>query len=171
MEEKQKPEGSLAEEFRELGKNLTEAMHAAWDSPERKRLQEEISNGLNELGNTLRDEARHFKSSPAGMRIKAEAEEVRDRIRSGEMEGKARSELVAALHKANDMLRQAIEKLSQERGPRERADKERSAGVPDHDRDSTPMKDTGHREVHPDDVESDASQGSGRQEVHPDDTE
>jgi hypothetical protein len=171
MEENQKPEESLAEEFRQLGKNLTETLHAAWDSPERKRLQEEISNGLNELGNTLRDEARHFKSSPTGMRIKAEAEEVRERIRRGEMESKARAELVAALHKANEMLRQAIEKLSQEREPRARADKEQSAGVPDHDRQSTPMKDTGHREVHPDDVDADAGQSSARQEIHPDDAE
>jgi hypothetical protein len=169
MEEQQKPEESLAEEFRQLGKNLTEALHAAWDSPERKRLQEEISNGLNELGNTLRDEARHFKSSPTGMRIKAEAEDVRERIRRGEFESKARAELVAALHKANDMLRQAIEKLSQEREASGQSAQERRAGAPHHDRESTPMKDTGHREA--DDLESDASQSSGRQDVHPDDAE
>jgi hypothetical protein len=171
MEEKQQPEGSLADEFRQLGKNLTEAMHAAWDSPERKRLQEEISNGLTELSNTFREEAHHFKSSPTGMRIKAEAEDVRERIRRGEMESKARAELVAALHKANDLLRQAIERLSQERETRERPGQERSAGAPDHDRESTPMKDPGHTEVHPDDVDSGAAQSSGRQEVPPDDAE
>jgi hypothetical protein len=171
MEENQKPEGTLAEEFRRLGKNLTEAMQAAWERPERKRLQEEISNGLSELGNILRDEARHFSDSPAGKRFKEEAGEVRDRIRSGELENKARAELITALRNANEMLHQAIVRLSHEREAGEPTGKESGFGVPDHDRESTPMKDTGHREVHPDDVESDPSKSSGRQEVHPDDAE
>lgn len=178
MDENKTRETNVAEEFRRLGRNLTEAMVAAWERPERKKLQDEIMNGLNELGLTLRQEARHISESPAGQKVRAEAEDLRERIRRGDVENKAREELIAALNSANDMLRQVINKLSSEEQERKQAahaardpGERQNPGVPDEDRESTPMKDTGHREIHPDDVESDVAEPSRRQEVHPDDAE
>jgi predicted thioesterase len=173
MDENKSRESNLAEEFRQLGKNLTEAMVAAWERPERKKLQDEIVNGLTELGNTLRQEARHISESPTGQKVKAEAEDIRERIRRGDVENKAREELLAALQAANDMLRQAIHKISTEDRARysQEPGERKNPGGQEEDKESTPMKDTGHREVHPDGVESDVSQASDRQEVHPDDAE
>lgn len=119
MDNKQPIEGDLTEEFRQLGRNLTAALNAAWESPERKRLQEEISSCLSELGSTLRSEAHHIKESPTGQKIKTETEDFRQRVRSGEVESRLRQDLISALQRANDLLRQAVEKMSEGRQPSE----------------------------------------------------
>jgi hypothetical protein len=64
MVDTETPEGKLTAELRELGKNLTEVLRSAWDQPERKRLQQEIANGLSELGSTLKDETRKLSEAP-----------------------------------------------------------------------------------------------------------
>jgi hypothetical protein len=173
MDENRDKEGNLSEEFRQLGKNLIDIVYAAWESPERKRIQEEVANGLSELGTTLRNEARHISDSPAGQRVRSEAEEIRQRIREGEMEAKARDELLATLHSANEYLRQAVSRLnsSMSQEPKTRPGHEEKPMQGGEENQSTPMKDTGHREVHPDDVEAQPDQGGERQEVHPDDVE
>jgi hypothetical protein len=56
MDETPKPEENLAEEFRKLGKNLVEALSAAWNTEERKKMQQEIEEGLVDLTATLRQE-------------------------------------------------------------------------------------------------------------------
>jgi hypothetical protein len=178
MEQEKKTDSNLADEFRQLGKNLSEVLNAAWESPERKRLQEEISSGLSELNRILRDEARHISESPTGQRVKAEAGDFRQRMRSGEVESRAREELLTVLKNANELLRKAVERMSEGRRAEDAPESSRSGSeahenpaVRREDVESTPMKDTGHREVHPDDVESDVNQGTGHQEIHPDDVE
>jgi hypothetical protein len=175
MEENETRDDSLAEEFRQLGRNLTAVMASAWDRPERKKLQGEIANALSELSTILRTEAQKVSESPTGQRVRTEAQDIRERIRGADVESRARQELSGALRAANDALRQAVTRISTEPGENERREPEeeerRNPGVPEEDRQSTPMKDTGHREIHPDDVESDPSKPSERQEVHPDDAE
>lgn len=172
MEENKRTEDSLAEEFRRLGKNLTEVLHTAWNRPGRKRLREEITSSLSELGSLLKEEAKYMSESPAGQRLKAEAEDLRQRVRSGEVEAKARQEMLSALRIANEQLRKAIDYI-EEADDRQRREGEtdRPRGAPEDDKETTPMKDAGRREAHPDDVEADLDQGSDRQEVHPDDVE
>lgn len=115
MTETPPPEDNLAEEFRQLGKNLTEVLRGAWESPERKKLQQEIASGLSELSNMMRSEAEHIQESPTGQRMKADAEELRERIRSGEVESRVRQDLLAALSFINEQLRKASGHLSEHR--------------------------------------------------------
>ena len=114
MTETPPSEENLAEEFRQLGKNLTEVLRGAWESPERKKLQQEIASGLSELSSMMRTEAEHIQESPTGQRMKADAEELRERIRSGEVESRVRQDLLAALHFINEQLRKASERLSEQ---------------------------------------------------------
>jgi uncharacterized membrane protein YccC len=160
MSENRPTEDSVAEEFRQLGNNLTEVLRGAWDSPERKKLGQEIANGLAELSSLMRKEAEHIRESPTGQRLKAEAEELRTRIRSGEYENKARQELVSALRSINEQLRKLSQRMSEERGPEATTD--RPAYEPDVQ---------GRQEVHPDDVDSSANVETGHREIHPDDVE
>jgi len=76
MSENPKPEENLSEEFRAFGKNLVSALHAAWDAPERKRVQEDILGGLNELGATLKREAEQVSNSPTSQRLKDDIEQL-----------------------------------------------------------------------------------------------
>jgi hypothetical protein len=110
--EQETREENLAEEFRTLGKNLTEALRAAWEHPERKRIQDEIVNGITELGNTLKSEADNFSQSPSGQQIKSDVQEIGERIHSPQTQAKVRQELISALQNVNAELQKAIERLS-----------------------------------------------------------
>jgi hypothetical protein len=100
--------GDLINELRTLGNNLKDAMQAAWESPERKRVQQEIEVGLSELGATLSQVASDLHDSPARQRFHEDLEDLKQRVRSGEVETKIQSELLAALRAANAELEKAI---------------------------------------------------------------
>jgi hypothetical protein len=153
----QPSEENLTEEFRNLGKNLMEAVRAAWESPERRKLQQEIHSGLNELGATIRKEAESIGESPAGQRIKSEVKDAQQRIRSGEVEARVRDELLSALKTVNTELQKVIDSWAKQEGQGEQ-----TGGA------SSPAA---HQEIHPDDVESQVNRESGHQEIHPDDVE
>ena len=103
---------SLSEEFRNLGKNIAEAMRTAWDNPERKRLQQEIQEGLSEFGSTLKNEVEQIAESPTAQQFKADVQDVGDRIRSGEVQNKVRHELIAAIQSLNNELQKVIQQWS-----------------------------------------------------------
>ncbi len=107
----------LAEEFQNLGKSLVEVLRTAWEHPERKRLQDEVIGGLNELGTTLKREADNFASSPTGQHIKTNFEEIGERVRSSDVQSKGRRELIAALQTVNAELQKVVDKLSQTNQP------------------------------------------------------
>jgi len=100
----------VAGELRELGKNLAGILRSAWESDERKRLQEEIQAGLNDLGETFNEAAAEFQSSQTGQRLKEDVEEIRGKIRSGEMEVKVREEILSALRMVNNELEKTRKK-------------------------------------------------------------
>lgn len=104
MTENPQNEGKISDEFRTLGENLLKALNSVWDSPERKKLQQEIEDGLNQLATTLRSEASTFNESSTGQQLKSDFEDLRQRVRSGEAEAKAREELLKALKLINAEL-------------------------------------------------------------------
>lgn len=110
----QVPPDDLGDEFRNLGDNLKNFFQTAWESAERKKLQQEIEAGLNELGKSLNQAVTEIKDSPAGQQFKEDARDLHDRMRSGELESKARSELLSVLHQINEELQKVI---SPKRGP------------------------------------------------------
>jgi hypothetical protein len=112
MTDNPQPEGNLEDEFQALGKNLVAALRAAWDTPERKRVQEQLITGMNELGTTLKHEADNFSTSPAGQQIKNGVEQVSERLRNAETQEKVRLELLNALKSANNELQKVIDRWS-----------------------------------------------------------
>ncbi len=97
----------LADEFRNLGENLTNLLRSAWESEERRKLQSEIESGLRELNTSLRQAANEFEQSPSGQKLKTEVNELRDRVRAGEVQEDLRQELVAVLQRINTELQKA----------------------------------------------------------------
>jgi len=100
-------EENLADEFRSLGENLIKTLRTVWESPERQKLQKEIEDGLAELASTMQKEASNFRQSPSGQQLKSDFEDLRQRVRSGEAEAKAREELIKALKIVNAELKKA----------------------------------------------------------------
>lgn len=111
MEENTQPEDNLADEFRNLGKNIIDAVHTAWERPERQRLQEDIEKGLSEFGAAIRQEADKFSESPTSQRIKTDAEKIHTRFKNGEFETKVRDELLTALQTVNSELEKVKDKF------------------------------------------------------------
>ena len=111
MEENTQPEDNLSDEFRNLGKNIVDAVHTAWERPERQRLQEDIEKGLSEFSSTIRQEADKFNESPTSQRIKSDTEKIKTRFQNGEFETKVRDELLTALQAVNSELEKVKEKF------------------------------------------------------------
>jgi hypothetical protein len=110
MSEDEQSENDLTEEFRKLGKNLAEALRTAWESPERRKFQQEIENGINEMGTSLTKEFGTFMEGPTGQRLKSDVQDLGERFRTGEAQQKARDELLNALRRANSEIQRATER-------------------------------------------------------------
>ena len=107
MNETSDSHGDLASEFRRLGQNLKEALQAAWDSEERRRLEEEIEAGLSGAADALRGGAKEFSPSPAGPHLREELHDLGQRVRTGELETKVGQDVVGGLRALNAELERA----------------------------------------------------------------
>ena len=114
MSENLPPKETLADELKNLGQNLVDLLYAAWDNPERKRVQQEISNNLNEVGDVLKREADSFAESDTAKRFKADMEDMGERIRNSETQEKVRTEVLNILQTANSELQKVIDKWQPE---------------------------------------------------------
>lgn len=112
MSEDKKPEDNLLDEFHNLGENLVNTFRAAWDNPERQRLQQEIEDGLTEMRSTMKQEVESFHESPTGQRLKSDIEDFQEWIKSSNTEDQIRAELIKALNIANTELKKVADKLS-----------------------------------------------------------
>lgn len=100
----------ILEELREMGRLLRDSLRGAWDSDERRQLQQDIEEGLAEVSASLGQTFQEFKDSPAGQTIKTEVADLKERMRTGEVEDKARSEILHALRVINTELRKVGKK-------------------------------------------------------------
>jgi hypothetical protein len=98
----------IAAEFAEFGQNIKRALQSAWTSDDRKTLQADIEKGLKEASDALKQATNDFSHSQVGQTLKTEADDFQKRVKSGELEAKVRSEVLAALRMANDQLKKAF---------------------------------------------------------------
>ena len=107
MTENPSTEPDLGDELRALGKSLSDLLHAMWASEERKKVQKDIETGMNELGSTISKAASDFSESKTGQQMKADLQDLKQRFETGQVQDKARQELLAALKRANAELTRA----------------------------------------------------------------
>jgi signal recognition particle GTPase len=108
--ETKSPNDNIGEQLNELGKNLREALQSAWESEERRKLQQEIEEGLANLGASLSEAAKDFSNSPTGQSLKEDVKDLNERWRTGEVKSKVRTEITETLRKVNDELQKATRK-------------------------------------------------------------
>ena len=101
------PEGDLSAELRDLGRNLKTAAKTAWESEESRRLQQELKTGLAALEAGLREASGELSSPEARQRVRTEVHDIGERLRSGQVETRLRSDLLAALRTLNAELKKA----------------------------------------------------------------
>ena len=103
---------NLASQFRELSENLKNMFQSAWDSDEAETLKQELKEGFVELGTAANQAVEEFKVSEAGHNLKTEAQDLKARVESGELEEKTRQEISKALNLINAELQKAIDSFS-----------------------------------------------------------
>ena len=104
MSENPKTQPDLADQFRELGTQLKDMLQSAWDSDESQKFRTELKNGISELGRAANEAVDDFKTSETGQRLKADAQDFKARVESGEVEAKARAEVSKVLDFINTEL-------------------------------------------------------------------
>lgn len=112
MDETNETPSDLTAEIRRLGDNLKEVFRTAWESEERKKIQDEIETGLSELGTILKDATDEFTQGSTGQSLKAEVEDFQDRVRSGEVQSKMRTDFLTALQLINRELEKAASQVT-----------------------------------------------------------
>jgi hypothetical protein len=113
-EENPNPQPDLTSQFRELGENIKNFFHSAWESEESQKFRQELENGLNELGRATNEAVEEFKTSETGQKLKAEADDFINRVETGQVEQKARDEISKALNFINSELGNLSQKISQQ---------------------------------------------------------
>ncbi len=103
----------LSDEFRKLGENLAESLRALWEHPETRQFRTEMKEGLTQLGDSLTQAVSDFSESPEGQKLQAGIEDIGEKIRTGEVEDKARNELINALSRINMELEKVREDLEE----------------------------------------------------------
>lgn len=103
---------NIGDQLSELGENLRQALQSAWESDERRKLQQEIEVGLANLGESLSEAAKDFSNSPTGQNLKDDVKDLQERWRTGEVHSKVHDEIMEALRKVNNELRNATQKDS-----------------------------------------------------------
>jgi len=100
----------IGEQLNELGKNLRETLRTAWESDDRRKLQQEIETGLTNLRDSLNQAAKDFSNSQAGQNLKEDVEDLQERWKRGEVGSKVRSEVAEALRTVNKELQKTYQK-------------------------------------------------------------
>jgi hypothetical protein len=100
----------IGEQLNELGKNLRETLRTAWESDDRRKLQQEIETGLTNLRDSLNQAAKDFTNSQAGQNLKEDVKDLHDRWQTGEVGSKVRSEVAEALRTVNKELQKTYQK-------------------------------------------------------------
>ena len=82
----EQPQEDLKDQFRNLGENLKNVLNSAWESQERKNLQKDIQDGLNEVGEIVEGLMVSFRDSEAGQKFMAGMDDLSEKYQSGEMQ-------------------------------------------------------------------------------------
>lgn len=116
MSEEKRPESDLADQLRELGKQLGLALRAAWESEQRQQLEKEIGEGLKDLGKQIEQAVAAAKTSPQTQKVKEQVSRVAETARQSEALREMREGLAAGLRELNEELRKLVEKMQQKQG-------------------------------------------------------
>jgi hypothetical protein len=109
-------EADIAEELKNLGRQLADTLRTAWNSQERQKLESEIRRGVKSFADEVGKAVHEIKESPPAQRAREEASQIRTKVESGEVGHKAKSNMAQGLH----WLSVELERLSKQFTPVEK---------------------------------------------------
>ena len=106
------PRSDLKDQFRNLGENIKNVLNNAWDSQERQNVQQEIQDGLNEVGEIMESLVGGVRDSEPGKKFVEGMDNLSEKYQSGEMQAQVRESLVSAMDTLNANLKKASDKFN-----------------------------------------------------------
>jgi hypothetical protein len=117
MSEGNTEEKSISSELARLGKQVAEAISQAWEGEDRKKLQAEVTAGLETFGDQVSDAMRKASESDAANQIRDQTESVVARVRESDVTAEVRKGLISGLEILNRELGRLVERLEVEPQP------------------------------------------------------
>ena len=96
-DEKASKRPDLIGEFQTLGRSFAEAFESAWNSEERKRVEEEVRTGVQTFADEVDKVIREAKNSPTGERVAKEAGDMASKVESSQFGRRALEGLAQGL--------------------------------------------------------------------------
>jgi len=117
MSEEKRAERNIADELNKLGKQVADAIKAAWESEDRKKLQTEITEGLQQFGSQVSEAAQKAGESSTAKQLREQAEKVVTDVRESDIVDDIRKGLLTGLDALNKELGKLLEKLEAKQEP------------------------------------------------------
>jgi hypothetical protein len=111
MSEDPQEEKTIAQEFSRLGKQVADAIHAAWESEDRKKLQAELADGLQRFEAELDAALQKAAQSDAAKQVREQTEKVVADVKDSNVADEVRKGLISGLDVLNKELSKLVEKL------------------------------------------------------------
>jgi hypothetical protein len=131
MSEEPKVEGrSITEELGKLGKQMADAIKAAWESEDRRKLQAEILDGLQKFGDEVTVALDKAGQSDTAKDLRVKAEKVVVDVRASAVADDVRKGIISGLDVLNAEMSKLVEKLEPKPAPADEVPVEPEAPEP-----------------------------------------
>jgi hypothetical protein len=108
---------NIPDELNKMGKLISQAVEAAWESEERKRLETEIVEGLRKISDEFSTAAKKASQSESVQQIKTQAEKVAVEMKERDIVEDVRKGLLSGLAIVNEELGKLVERLEVKQPP------------------------------------------------------
>ncbi len=112
-------ERSIADELAKLGQQLAAAARTAWESEDRKRLQSEITTGVQRFGQEISTAASKAVESDQAKELKTRATRVAEDVQKTDVIEEVRKGLLVGLEAINRELGKMLERMEPKAGTTE----------------------------------------------------
>jgi hypothetical protein len=102
---------TITEELGKMGKLVAQAVQAAWESEERRKLEAELAEGLRKFSEEVSTATKKAGESDAAKQIKFQAEKVASEVKERDIAEEVRKGLLTGLGVINLELGKLIERL------------------------------------------------------------
>lgn len=117
MNEERHTEKNITDELSRLGQQMADAIHAAWESEDRKKLQSEISEGLKKFSDQVSEALDKAGKSDAAHQVKTQAQKVAAEVKESDVTEEVRRGFLTGLEALNHELSKLLAKLEGHKEP------------------------------------------------------
>lgn len=107
-----RPDPSVEEELRNLGRRFADVLQAAWASEERRKVETEVREGLKRFSEELERILDRTRESPTGERVRAKFGKARERAAESEAARRTRENVAQGLHRLSEELARLAERFT-----------------------------------------------------------